>query len=139
MTNTIEKPIALDVVRGLYAAFERGDATGIMAQLNEELDWNEAENFMLSDGNPYRTPDAVAQGVFGRLATELRDYEATPTELFDAGDVVVAIGRSKGIVVASGKAFDAQYAHIWRVRDGKIVGFQQILDTLAFWRAQQPE
>ena len=139
MTNTIEKPIALDVVRGLYAAFERGDATGIMAQLNEELDWNEAENFMLSDGNPYRTPDAVAQGVFGRLATELRDYEATPTELFDAGDVIVAIGRSKGIVVASGKAFDAQYAHIWRVRDGKIVGFQQILDTLAFWRAQQPE
>lgn len=139
MTNTIEKPIALDVVRGLYAAFERGDATGIMAQLNEELDWNEAENFMLSDGNPYRTPDAVAQGVFGRLATELRDYEATPTELFDAGDVIVAIGRSKGIVVASGKAFDAQYAHIWRVRDGKIVGFQQILDTLALWRAQQPE
>jgi len=135
MTKT---PIgAVDVVRCLYAAFVRGDAQAIMAQLHDELDWNEADNFMLSDRNPYRTPAEVAEGVFQRLATHLRDYEATPTEIFDAGDVVVAIGRSKGVVVATGKAFDAQYAHIWRVLDGKIVGFRQILDTLAFWRAEQ--
>ena len=129
---------AIEVVKRLYAAFESGDGAAIMAQLHDKLDWNESENFMLSDRNPYRTPAAVAEGVFQRLATELRGYEATPTEMFDAGDVIVAIGRSKGIVAATGKAFDAQYAHIWRVKNGKIVGFQQILDTLAFWRAQQP-
>jgi uncharacterized protein len=127
----------LEVVERLYDAFARGDAAGIMAQLHDELDWNEAENFMLSDRNPYRTPAAVADGVFRRLATDVRDYEATPTEIFDAGDVIVALGRSKGIIVATGKPFDAQYVHIWRVKNGKIIGFQQVIDTLNVWQAQQ--
>lgn len=138
MTEDIQKPPAgLEVVKKLYSAFVQGDAEAIMAQLHDEIDWNEAENFMLSDGNPYRTPSAVADGVFRRLATEVRDYEALPTEIFDAGDVIIALGRSKGIIIATGKPFNAQYAHIWRVKHGKIAGFQQVIDTLDVWRAQQ--
>ena len=139
MTEGTENfPTGLEVVERLYDAFVRGDGQAIMALLDDELDWNEAENFMLSDRNPYRTPAAVAEGVFGRLASDVRDYEALPSEIFDAGDVIVALGRSKGIIVATGKRFDAQYAHVWRVRQGKIVGFQQVIDTLNVWRAQQP-
>lgn len=128
---------AIAVVQRLYEAFVQGDASLIMAQLHESLEWNESDNFMLAVGNPYQTPQAVADGVFRRLATEIQGYQATPTEMFDAGDVVVAIGRSRGTIVATGKPFDAQYAHIWRVQDGKIVGFRQIIDTLEVWRAQQ--
>jgi ketosteroid isomerase-like protein len=75
--------------------------------------------------------------VFARLAADVRDYEASPDELFDAGNVIVGIGRSKGVIASTGRHFDAQYVHIWRVRDGKIVGFQQVIDTLGVWRAQQ--
>ncbi len=131
--QTSEKGI--DVVKRLYDAFKIGDAKAILAQLHEQLEWNEAENFMLSDRNPYRTPAAVADGVFRRLATDVEGYEAMPTEIFDAGDVIIAIGRSSGTFAATGKPFDAQYAHIWRVKDGKIHGFQQVIDTLAVWRA----
>jgi ketosteroid isomerase-like protein len=83
----------LEVVERLYDAFARGDAAGIMARLHDELDWNEAENFMLSDRNPYRTPAAVADGVFRRLATDVRDYEATPTEIFVAGRSITSTTR----------------------------------------------
>ncbi|EPX61063.1 hypothetical protein D187_001715 [Cystobacter fuscus DSM 2262] len=53
------------------------------------------------------------------------------------GNIVVALGRSKGIHRATGKKMDAQFAHIWRVDAGKIVGFQQYIDTLQVWRAAQ--
>lgn len=135
--RTEDKDSGIAVVQRLYEAFVQGDASLIMEQLHESLEWNESDNFMLAEGNPYRTPQAVADGVFRRLATEIQDYQATPTEIFNAGAVVVAIGRSKGTMVATGKPFDAQYAHIWRVRDGKIIGFRQIIDTHEIWRAQQ--
>jgi ketosteroid isomerase-like protein len=59
----IAAPTSLEVVQQLYDAFVRGDATAIMALLADDLEWHEAENFMLSDRNPYRTPLAVAEGV----------------------------------------------------------------------------
>ena len=140
MTDGIKNQAGgLDVVERLYDAFVRRDSEAIMAQLDDQIEWYEAENFMLSDRNPYRTPAAVADGVFRRLATDVRDYEALPTEIFDAGEVIVALGRSKGVIVATGKPFDAQYVHIWRVKHGKIVGFRQVIDTLNVWRAQQAE
>lgn len=54
-----QKSSGLEVVKRLYDAFSRGDSAGILAQLNDELNWNEAENFMLSDRNPYRSPAEV--------------------------------------------------------------------------------
>ncbi|KMS53558.1 ketosteroid isomerase [Novosphingobium barchaimii LL02] len=138
-TETPTFPAGIQVVNQLYAAFVREDPAAIMALLNDDLDWRESENFMLSDRNPYRTPAAVADGVFRRLATDVQGYEALPSEIFDAGSVVIALGRSKGTIVATGKTFDAQYAHVWRVTKGKITGFQQIIDTLEVWRAQRDE
>lgn len=127
----------LDVVKRLYAAFARGDGPGALAEMHAEIEWNEAESFIYADRNPYRSPPAVAEGVFGRLVADWRDYEATAFELLDAGDTVVALGRSKGTHVTTGKQLDAQFAHIWRIREGKIAGFQQFIDTLQVWRATE--
>ncbi|MFM0441382.1 nuclear transport factor 2 family protein [Paraburkholderia strydomiana] len=87
-----------------------------------------------SNCNPYRTPPEVGEGVFGRLASEWSDYQATATEIFAAGDAVVAIGRSTGAHLRTGKSLDAQFVHIWRLQGDRIVGFQQFTDTLQFWR-----
>jgi ketosteroid isomerase-like protein len=132
-----QRTAACDVVERLYEGFRSGDATMVMDQLADDLDWHEAENFMLSDRNPYRTPAAVAEGVFSRLRSAIRDYEADPVRIFDAGEAVIVLGRSKGMFNATGRSFDAQFAHFWQVRDGRIVGFRQVIDTLAVWRAQQ--
>lgn len=127
----------LNIVKRLYAAFTRGDAQGALEELDENIEWNEAENFTYADRNPYRSPAEIADGVFGRLVTDWKEYEATPSEYLDAGDVIIALGKSKGINAASGKKMDAQFAHIWRLSEGKITGFQQYIDTLQVWRATQ--
>ncbi|WP_070154966.1 nuclear transport factor 2 family protein [Sphingobium phenoxybenzoativorans] len=127
------------IVKKFYDSFVEGNIEDVVATLSDDLDWRESENFLLGDRNPYLTPAAVVDGVFGRIANEFHDYVAGPTELIDAGDVVVAVGRSKGIMAATGKPFDAQYMHVVRVADGKIVSFHQVIDTLEIWRSQQAD
>lgn len=135
MSDNSSSSRGLDVVRRLYTAFARGDAAGALSEMHESLEWNEAENFTYADRNPYHSPAAVAEGVFGRLVAEWDDYEATPSELLESGDTVIALGRSKGKNKSTGRWMDAQFAHVWRVKDGKIVGFQQYIDTLQVWQA----
>jgi ketosteroid isomerase-like protein len=122
------------VVQRLYEAFERRDSFAALAGMAPQIVWNEAENFIYSDRNPYGIPAEVAEGVFGGLASEWSDYQATTTEIFAAGDAVAAIGRSTGAHLRTGKSLDAQFVHIWRLRGDRIVGFQQFTDTLQFWR-----
>ena len=119
----------LELIRNLYAAFARGDGPAALSSMDSTIVWNEAENFPYADGNPYVGPASVAEGVFFRLATEWDDFQAVPAEFFDAGDTVVVTGRYRATYKATQASLDAQFAHLWRVRDGKVVAFQQYTDT----------
>lgn len=118
------------LVRGVYEAFAAGDVGGVLGRMSPAIVWNEAENFPYADGNPYVGPEAVANGVFARCGSEWDGFAAVPEEILDAGDTVVVLGRYKGSYKGTGKAQNAQFVHVWRVEDGKAVGFQQHTDTL---------
>lgn len=118
------------VVEGIYAAFGAGDVPGVLGRMSPDIVWNEAENFPYADRNPYLGPEAVLTGVFARIGDEWDGFAAVPEEILDAGDTVIALGRYKGTYKATGRTLDAQLVHVWRVEDGKAVGFQQYTDTL---------
>ncbi|MBV9931603.1 MAG: nuclear transport factor 2 family protein [Alphaproteobacteria bacterium] len=119
------------VVRGLYEAFARGDIPAVLGAMSPDIVWNEAENFIYADGNPYKGPQAVLGGVFARLGGEWDDFAAKPDEYLDAGDTVVVLGRYGGTFKATGRSLDAWMAHVWRIADGRAVEFRQLVDTLA--------
>ena len=125
----------VDLVRGIYAAFAAGDVPAVLGAMSADIEWNEAENFIYADGNPYRGPEAVLNGVFARIGAEWDGFAPIAEEILDAGDAVVVLGRYRGTHRATGTELDAQLAHVWRVRDGKVVGFQQYTDTLQAARA----
>jgi hypothetical protein len=105
--------------------------------LGDEIEWRECENHPYADGNPYRGINEITAGVFARLATEWEKFTATPVAVYGAGDLVVVEGRYAGHHAGSGKALDAQFAHVWQVRDGKAVRFQGFADTLAIAEAMR--
>ena len=121
-----------DVIRGMYEAFARGDVAGVMARLSADLIWNEAENFIYADGNPYAGPQAVLAGIFARLAAEWDRFSVVPDEIVGTGDRVVAWGRYRGVYKRTGVAVDAQFAHVWKLRNGEAVSFQEYTDTAQF-------
>jgi ketosteroid isomerase-like protein len=123
-----EQNVAL--VRSIYDAFAAGDIPGVVGGMSPDVVWNEAENFPYADGNPYCGTDAILGGVFARLGSEWDGFAAHPEEFLDAGDTVVVLGRYRGTCKATGLAMDAQFAHVWRVADGKAERFQQYTDTL---------
>ena len=123
------------VLRSAYEAFGRGDVPAVLAAMDPAIEWNEAENFPYADKNPYIGPAAVAEGLFARLGGEWDGFSVALEELLDAGDTVVALGRYGGTYKKTGTRIHAQFAHVWRLRGGKIVKFQQYTDTLQATKA----
>ncbi|MGA8731652.1 MAG: nuclear transport factor 2 family protein [Terracidiphilus sp.] len=127
----------LAVIKDLYAAFSRGDGPAALSLMDANIVWNEAENFPYADHNPYLGPAAVAEGIFYRLATEWDDFQVMPAEFHDAGETVVVTGRYHGTYKATRTLINSQFAHFWRLRDGKVTEFQQYTDTAQAARAVQ--
>lgn len=126
---------SVDVVRGIYAAFARGDIASVMATLAPEFVWIEAEGF--PGGGTYTTPDAILHNVFRRLAAEWNTFSAAPHEYICDGQTVVAVGEYSGTCKATGKAFRAPFAHVWKLHGGGVVRFQQFTDTAVVQRTMQ--
>lgn len=118
-----------DTVKALYDAFGKGDVPAVLGAFDPQIQWREAENFLYADGNPYAGPQAVAEGVFQRLVSNVENFSVLPERFVDGGDTVVVEGRYGGKMKATGTPVDAQFAHVWQLRDGKVVRFQQYTDT----------
>lgn len=118
------------VIQAIYDAFATGDIPTVLGLMSPDLVWNEADDFIYADGNPYIGPQAVLEGVFARIGGEWDGFGAHVEELLDAGDTIVALGRYSGTFKATGKAQDTQFVHVWRVAGGKAVRFQQYANTL---------
>lgn len=118
-----------NIVRGIYGAFGRGDLPGVLGVFDPAIQWREAESVRYADGNPYQSPQAVAEGVFQRLVSEVDNFTVLPENFIEGADSVVVEGRYQGTFKATGRLLDAQFAHVWRLRDGKVVRFQQYTDT----------
>ena len=120
-----------DIIDGVYAAFARGDIPDVLGALAPDIAWNEAEhNLPLAEGNPYIGPQAVLEGVFMRLGEEFDGFAVVPERLVAEGDCVVMCGRYSATARATGLPVNPQAVHVWTLRDGKVTGFQQHVDTL---------
>ena len=122
----------LEMIRGMYDAFSKGDVPKVLGQMDQGIEWNEAENFIYADRSPYVGPQAILEGVFMRLGTEWEGFTVRPEEWLNAGNHIVVLGTYSGQHKESGRELRAQFAHIWGVRGGRVVRFQQYTDTKQF-------
>jgi uncharacterized protein len=125
----------LNSVQKVYEAFAKGDIPSVLGFLTPDTDWTEAEGFPYA--GTYRGPRAVLEGVFMRLGSEWKGFAAVPDEFIDGGDTIVALGKYSGTYKKTGKSFEANFAHVWKLKDGKAVRFIQYVDTLLVHRALQ--
>ena len=118
------------IIEGAYNSFAAGDVNSVLASFDPNIVWNEAENFPYADGNPYIGGDAIVNGVFARIGAEWDNFQLTNLKLHDmSNNMVLVTGRYQGTYKKNGAALDVQMAHLWTLKDGKIVAFQQYADT----------
>ena len=121
---------SVDVVRGVYEAFGRGDVAAVLGAMADDVEWHEAEG--MPYGGVYRGGQAVAENVFGPIVRDVSNFAVSPEELIGSGDTVAVVVRYTGTGQATGKQLDLPVVHVWDVRDGKIACFRQFIDTAMF-------
>jgi len=120
----------VEVMKGLYEAFSRGDVPTVVNAMDEQIEWHEAEGNPWHPGRALVGPQEVLEHVFARIATEYEDFRIDTHRFLGDGDTVVVEGRYRATkCLPTGKPLDAQVAHVWDLRDGKVVRFQQYTDT----------
>jgi ketosteroid isomerase-like protein len=127
------------VIEGIYQAFAEGNPDAFAAALHPDIVWMEAENNTYADLNPYAGPQAVMEGVIGRVLGDWDEFTVTPEEFISEGDRVVVTGRYTGVYRATGKPINAQVVHVWTVQDGQAIAFQQYVDTLQLAEAERAD
>lgn len=123
----------VDLIRGVYDALAKGDVFAVLGVLSPEISWTEAEGFPYA--GTFVGPQAVLANVFMRLGTEWDGFAAVPDDFIDGGDNIVALGKYSGTYKATGKSFKADFAHVWKLKDGKAVRFVQYVDSALVQRA----
>lgn len=113
----------------LYDAVNRGDVETVLAAMDESIEFNVAEHSMYWTGEPFRGRQAVLEGVLGRLAEDFDDFKIDVERLLECPGSVVAQLRYRAKAKANGKLLDAQVAHVLDFDEGRIVRFQQYIDT----------
>ena len=119
------------VVRDLYAAFERRDVAAVLRGFDSDIEVFQAE--VLPWGGTYRGTMGAAS-FFQKLAAAV-DTTVTAEDFFEAGNTVVAITRTRGRVRSNDVRFDVPSVHVWTIRDGKAVAIRFFLDTPAMLAA----
>lgn len=118
----------IETVKRFYDALGRGDLPSLTALLASDITWTEAERFPYYTGT-WRTPQQVVDRLLVPVARDWDRFSATPESYVVEGERVVAFGAYGGTYKATGQAMSAPFAHLWTVRDARIVGFVQYTDT----------
>jgi len=111
-------------IEKLYVSLSERDYEAVMSHLADDIVWIVADNSPLADQSPYRGIAAVRSGVFARLTAGFDKLIIVTDEIFECGGgKVVALGYYYGKFSGKAEEFKAQVAHIWTIRDGRMVKF----------------
>jgi ketosteroid isomerase-like protein len=120
----------LEIVKKIYAAFQRGDIPYIIDQLDDEVEWKEAEVKEIPFSGSYHGKAGVPE-FFRRINDSVEVTGFTPGTYLSDGDRVAAFGNWQGRVRTTRRTFTSDWAMHWRLREGKVIYFQGYVDTAA--------
>ena len=120
----------VDTVKGIYAAFGRGDVPAILETLTEKVKW---EQDALDHGIPWLKPGLGKLHVLECFKIIGREFEMSRFDvksLLENGSQVVAMILIEAKIRSTGKPIRDHEVHVWNFDDqGKVKGFRHIVDT----------
>ena len=125
-----------ELVKKAYGNFKTGDIQGLLNLLSEDVTWQlpEIENAPFSGRRQGR---AQVAEFFTSLANDQDTLQFEPREFIAQNDKVVALGTYSWRVKTTGREYGGEWAHVFTIRDGKVTGFNEYMDTAAATAAHQ--
>lgn len=122
----------ISIVRQVYQAFNAGDLVTWLTFLAPSFEWHAADNSPIADHSPYCGLDAIKNEVLPRLAALFPGMKLRADEILATENKAIMLGYYYNLPQKSGGTTEAQVAHILTFENGKIVKFQQYLDSYKF-------
>ena len=120
----------LDVIRRGYEAFGRGDINTLLESFDEQITWVTPGPPELATSGRRTGRHEVAQ--FFASVNELFDIQRfEPKEFLAQGDRVVVVGSETARARSTGNVIDVDWVHVFTMRNGRVVAFQEFFDTAA--------
>lgn len=117
----------LNFVKDVYAAFGAGDVPKVLGSMHPQIQWTETAGYKY--GGVYRSPQAVLENVFAKIPVDFESFSIDIERLIDAGNVIVMQGHCVAKGKTTGKSVRAVVIHVLEISDGKIVRFDQCVDS----------
>src|SRR5262249_42869224 len=115
----------LEKVQDIYDAYERRDLVSVFQLLSKDVEFLQSTE--LPWGGHYTGHDGARQ--FMAALREHVDSLVVLERLIDAGDHVVAVGRTVGKACATKLEFDVPVVHVWTLQDGQVSRFEAYIDN----------
>ena len=118
----------VEVVRRAYSNFKGGRIGSLLEQMTDDVEWRLPEIQGAPFGGARRGRGQVTE-FFSSLADSQDVLSFEPREFVAQGDKVVALGTYDWRVKQTGREYGGDWAHVFTVRDGRIVGFHEYMDS----------
>lgn len=118
------------VVETSYNNFKTGDIKSLLETLAEDVQWE----LPSIEDVPFSGKRAGREQVgkfFASIAELQESLQFEPREFIADQDKVVSLGYYRWRVKSTDKTFECSFAHVFTIRDGKVVRFQEFTDTAA--------
>lgn len=116
----------VETLRGAYDSFNKGDIGGVIAVLDDNVEWTEPGGGNAPSGT-FHGPEDVRDKVFPAVPENFDEFQCTPEDFDDRGDTIVATGRFTG-KNKSGADMDSRFTHTWTMKDGKVTSLKNEVD-----------
>jgi ketosteroid isomerase-like protein len=113
-----------------YENFKTGNIQALLSMCSGDIEWQLPEIEHVPFVGKCQSREQVGQ-FFASLGEEQEVLEFEPKELIAQGDKVVALGHYAWRVKSTRRRFEGDWAHVFTVREGQIVRFQEYTDTAA--------
>ena len=119
-----------EIVQEIYEAVGRGDIPALLDFLTDDVEWT----FQGPSVIPFAGTRCGREGVaefFSLVGRNLEFERFEPREFVAQGGTVVVLGFERSLIKPTGRTFEQEWAHVYKLRDGKVAKFLALEDTAA--------
>ena len=128
--NEIGVRTNVEVVQETYEAVGRGDISALLDLLTDDVEWTFQGPSVIPFAGTRRGREGVAE-FFSLVGGNLEFERFEPREFVAQGDTVVVLGFERSLVKPTGRTFEQEWAHVYKLREGKVAEFLALEDTAA--------
>lgn len=125
------------IIEDMYRNFATGNMTAVLSCFDKDVIWKRPGAPSIPFSGVFKGIDEIMK-MFAILSTTLSIKKFEPVKACTNEDTVIVIGHDVADVISTGKSYSSEWAHVFTLKDGKIVNVNVFLDTKTIAEAFVP-